>query len=281
MTSRPTPHHQQFPFSAWHGTPKAMTGPHVHTDIELNYFLGGDGTYFMAGRVYRVPPHRLAVFWAGMPHRLIQVGTGAEYLCMTLPLAWFLSWRIESGLTQRLLEGELALEPDEKQSVMDRFLFQRWTEDLTIGQGEAHRIAALEVEARLRRLALVQPMEGEGATSETRWEMRGDRTALSPAVAAMTEFVGHHYQEPITVAGIAAAANLNPNYAMTAFKEGCGVPLWEYVLRLRISHAQRFLLTTDWTVERIAGECGFISSGRFYAAFRRLCGTTPREYRRR
>jgi AraC family transcriptional regulator, melibiose operon regulatory protein len=72
---------------------------------------------------------------------------------------------------------------------------------------------------------------------------------------------------------------LNPNYAMTVFREGCGLSLWEYVTRLRISHAQRLLLTTDWTMERVALDCGFGSSSRFFAAFRRICGMTPRQYR--
>jgi AraC-like DNA-binding protein len=93
--------------------------------------------------------------------------------------------------------------------------------------------------------------------------------------------VGEGYREALTVGEIAEAAGLNANYAMTVFKDGCGLSLWEYVTRLRVSHAQRLLLTTDWTVERIALDCGFGSSSRFFAAFKRLCGCTPREYRRR
>jgi AraC family transcriptional regulator, melibiose operon regulatory protein len=96
----------------------------------------------------------------------------------------------------------------------------------------------------------------------------------------MAEYIGERFREPLTVAEIAAAVDLNANYAMTAFREGCGLSLWEYVTRLRISHAQRLLLTTDWTVERIALDCGFGAVSRFYAAFKRLCGVTPRQYRR-
>ncbi|MDQ3162918.1 MAG: helix-turn-helix domain-containing protein [Actinomycetota bacterium] len=51
------------------------------------------------------------------------------------------------------------------------------------------------------------------------------------------------------------------------------------MLRLRVSHAQRLLLTSELPVEQVARESGFSSSTSFYRTFRRLCGCTPRAYR--
>lgn len=260
---------QHFPFSAWHGYPRVMPGAHVHTDIELNLFLAGGATYFLAGRFHEVPSGCLTIFWAGLPHRLIDVHQGAEYLCMTLPLAWFLSWGLDQRFTQRLLEGDLLIETNDEHSPLDRVQFSRWAEDIRSG-AEGTRIALLEVEARLRRMA-------RGTSPLT------TSAPFSPAhgrqMERMAEYIGDRFREPLTVTEIAAAVGLNANYAMTAFRVGCGLSLWEYVTRLRISHAQRLLLTTDWTVERIALDSGFGAASRFYAAFRRLCGVTPRQYR--
>lgn len=268
MRERRTHQTQQFPFSAWHGYPHVMPGAHVHTDIELNLFLAGGATYFLAGRFHDVPRERLTVFWAGMPHRLIAVEPGTAYLCMTLPLAWFLAWGLDHRFTQRLLEGDLLVEEDATYSLLDRAQFTRWAEDIRSG-AEGTRIALLEVEARLRRMARTAPtLPGGGGPAHGRQMER------------MAEYIGEHFQEPLTVRDIADAVCLNPNYAMTAFREGCGLSLWDYVTRLRVSHAQRLLLTTDWTVERIALDCGFGSPSRFFAAFKRLCGMTPRQHRR-
>lgn len=270
---------QHFPFSAWHGYPRVMPGAHVHTDIELNLFLAGGATYFLAGRFHEVTSGCLAIFWAGLPHRLVAVQQGAEYLCMTLPLAWFLSWGLDQRFTQRLLEGDLLVETAAEQSPLDRAQFSRWTEDIRSG-AEGTRIALLEVEARLRRMAVGRTSPTSDPPGATSRVTGGRGSSHGHQMERMAEFIGERFREPLTVTDIAAAVELNPNYAMTAFREGCGLSLWEYVTRLRISHAQRLLLTTDWTVERIALDCGFGAASRFYAAFRRLCGVTPRQYRR-
>ena len=262
------------PFNAWHSAPQVMSGAHVHTDIELNFFLSGQATYFHAGRFYEIPPRRLAVFWGGMPHRLTAIAPSTEYYCITLPLAWFLEWNLAGPLPSRLLAGELILETDEEAAALDKPTIARWTSDLRTGGAEGRRIALLEVEARLRRLALIIGSAALRA-ADPKSPVRGHQ------MERIAEYIGNHYRKALTVAEIAAAVGLHSNYAATAFRKGSGLSLWEYVTRLRISHAQRLLLTTDWTVERIALDCGFASPARFFAAFKRLCGVTPRQYRRR
>jgi transcriptional regulator GlxA family with amidase domain len=99
-------------------------------------------------------------------------------------------------------------------------------------------------------------------------------------VERIARFLSRHYRDPLSLEQIGRAVELHPNYAMRVFKQGCGMSIWEYLLRLRVSHAQRLLLTTDWTVLRVAVESGFGSPGRFHETFRRVCGQTPRQYRR-
>lgn len=267
---------RRFQFEAWESMPHVMHGPHVHTDIELNLLLCGQAQYFLAGRFHTLPPGRLAAFWAGLPHRLTFVTPDARYLCMTLPLAWFLGWGLDPGFTAHLLEGHLVQEADPSRTALDAALFSGWAGDLNCRQPERRRAALLEVEARLRRLAT----GFAGSGGET-----GSAPAADPARGKQMEriaaYVGRHFHRPLSVSDIASAVDLNPNYAMTVFRDGCGLRLWDYVTRLRVSHAQRLLLTTDWTAERIALECGFGSPSRFFATFKKQCGCTPRQYRLR
>ena len=74
---------------------------------------------------------------------------------------------------------------------------------------------------------------------------------------------------------------MHPNYLMQLFKRNCGMGLWEYVQRLRISHAQRLLLMSDAKILDVAYDSGFASASRFYESFNRLCVQTPKDYRRR
>jgi transcriptional regulator GlxA family with amidase domain len=67
---------------------------------------------------------------------------------------------------------------------------------------------------------------------------------------------------------------------MMLFRRECGLAIWQYLTRLRVSHAQVELLCTDKTVLSIALDAGFGSLARFYAAFQKECGLAPGEYRK-
>jgi len=60
------------------------------------------------------------------------------------------------------------------------------------------------------------------------------------------------------------------------------VSVWEYVTRLRVSHAQRLLITTDTKVVDVALESGFASVAPFSQAFRTYANQQrPLAYRRK
>ncbi len=98
-------------------------------------------------------------------------------------------------------------------------------------------------------------------------------------VERMARFIALHYTEPISVADVAREVNLNPNYALTLFRRGIGMGIVEFVTWHRIMHAQRLLATSEVAILDIAFASGFGSTSRFYAAFKRECKCSPREYR--
>jgi AraC-like DNA-binding protein len=267
---------RSFGFTAWRGSAERMLIAHVHTDVEWNFLLSGSMRYFLAGRFEVLQPGRLSVFWAGMPHRLVEAQPGTELVWVTVPLAWILQWGLDERFSHRLLAGDLLREPtdDPWSGRLDEALLRRWAADFRHGaSAEVGRIAMLECEARLRRLALADcsapPDRPDGMPDG----------ALSEPVERMARFIGLHFREPLSVADVAAAVGLQTNYAMQLFKRRCGMTVWEYLTRLRVGHAQRLLLSTDWTMHRVASESGFGSVSRFYEAFHRFGGGTPRGYR--
>ena len=57
--------------------------------------------------------------------------------------------------------------------------------------------------------------------------------------------------------------------------------LLPYILNLRIEQSKKLLNTLSLSVTEIALVCGFDNSNHFSTAFKRICGVTPSEYRRR
>jgi AraC-like DNA-binding protein len=280
-------------FAAWRGPVRAMQAMHSHGDIELNYVVCGEVEYFLAGRSVHLSAGTLAAFWAGMPHILAPPVVAVEMIWLVLPLAWFLQWGLPAPFTDNLLRGmvqSIKCEPWEVH------LFERWSRDVpdlesgasdgSSRGGSVSRVAlqgrglavALEVEACLRRCAAAATQQ-TGQARRAALPSVNEGAVVTWQIARMEAFMSAHFREEIDTATIAAAVKLHPRYAMQLFKSNCGVSLWEYVLRLRISHAQYLLLSTDRTIEDIAGEAGFVSRSRFYAAFARFAGGAPRAWR--
>ena len=251
-------HHNQpsLGFRVWRGWAEEMPVAHAHTDIELNQVLRGELRYFFGGRFERVEPGTLALFWAGVPHQLVATAPRTEMVWVTVPLAWVMQWKLSETFRQRLLTGEFVRQP------LDAGLLTGWAADFP----KLRDIVLLEVEARVRRI-------GAARATPSRRVVAGD------VIERVTHVIGERYAEELTVADIAGVVKLHPNYLMRVFKDRCGMSLWEYVTRLRVSHAQRLLITTDRKMVDVALESGFGSVSRFHAAFRRIAGQTPRAYR--
>jgi Transcriptional regulator containing an amidase domain and an AraC-type DNA-binding HTH domain len=59
-----------------------------------------------------------------------------------------------------------------------------------------------------------------------------------------------------------------------------GVTPIHYLLEFRLESAKRLLLTTEWTIERIADEVGFRYAPYFSACFKRQVGMSPLLFRK-
>ncbi len=74
-------------------------------------------------------------------------------------------------------------------------------------------------------------------------------------------------------------AHMSNSNLMRIFRKATGQTPIEYLVRLRIQKAMELLRNTDLTITEIAMEVGFNDSNYFSRQFRRVVGTTPREFR--
>jgi AraC-like DNA-binding protein len=273
---------RSYGFHSWHCRPELMAMPHRHSDIEINFVLHGEICYLHRDREIRIPSDRLAIFWAAIPHQLIDRPTACDFAILTIPLEVFVGWKLPHAFTQALLWGEMLLDATPSAAALDRLLFPCWHEDLANGRA---RLALREIEARLWRLAEALAAEPAERPAERPAEEEADgleiRTVPAPNAKAhqMARFIVEHYAAPLSVAQVAGAVNLHPSYAMACFKKTFRMTVLDYILHFRVTQAQRLLATTEQSVLEIALQTGFNSTSSFYAAFRRYAGYSPRYYR--
>jgi AraC-like DNA-binding protein len=272
------PDFSPYGFSCVQWTATTMPRCDRHNEIELNLLETGRVVYLMGGRRIAVHAGRLTVFWAGVPHQVLDFEGLTEYFVLTIPLAWFLQWRLPDHFTQAILHGTTVVEPDEGHLVSDKARFETWTEDARNGSEERSHASLLEIEARLRRLAMGvaadvprRPRRGSPAVLEEPQLSRAEQMAC---------FIAQNYTELLTAQMIGQHVGLHPNYAMALFQRTFGTTLIKYVTQHRLSHAQRLLVTSKDLIVNIALDSGFGSLSRFNEAFRQSFSCTPREYRR-
>ena len=259
-------------------TPSPMKRPDHHNEIEVNVLTKGWVTYLLGGRKVRIEAGQLAVFWAAIPHQIIDFGDDTAYFVATIPLQCFLQWRLPEKFVQPLMQGRLVSEPTAERAASDAQLFAHWEEDLLRKAPDLERPVLLEVQARLIRLALKIPAAPRPRTKRDRLSTLTD-SGLNK-VEQMACYIAQNYTEKLSVQQIGDFVKLHPNYAMNLFQKTFGTTLINYLTQHRVSHAQRLLATTDHTVTEVAFQSGFLSISRFNDAFRRACGCSPREYRK-
>lgn len=101
----------------------------------------------------------------------------------------------------------------------------------------------------------------------------------SGALDAAQSYLAANLSRSVSVADAARAAGLSEAHFSRQFRRRTGLSPHQYLLRLRVDRAKECLREPDGSVKRAAFDCGFSSESNFIAAFSRLVGMTPGEYR--
>lgn len=96
--------------------------------------------------------------------------------------------------------------------------------------------------------------------------------------------IGKHIDDnvgsTIPISALSEIARLSVGHFCRAFKISTGDTPHTYILRRRIEHAQRRMLTTENSLSQIACECGMADQAHLTRLFRKFVGQTPLLWRR-
>ncbi|QUQ66297.1 helix-turn-helix domain-containing protein [Kutzneria sp. CA-103260] len=98
-------------------------------------------------------------------------------------------------------------------------------------------------------------------------------------VRRAARFIRDNHQLPLTLAEMAAVADLSPFHFLRVFKAHTGETPYRYLTKVRVDRARRHLARPGLSVTEIAHLCGFASPSRLAAAFRSETGQSPSAYR--
>ncbi|MDF2722760.1 MAG: AraC family transcriptional regulator [Paenibacillus sp.] len=155
--------------------------------------------------------------------------------------------------------------PKDANRFRDTFLkaIALWTEQQPIAQLEAQQLAA---EAVLMLLKSYTTEQGTAVKSgQLHW---------------VTSYCSLHLAERLTVDQLARQAQMSTSQFTAYFRRTFGQSPYQYILRLRIQHAQELLVGSTHSLGQIAELCGFGDIHHFSKIFKKCTDQSPLAYRR-
>lgn len=107
-----------------------------------------------------------------------------------------------------------------------------------------------------------------------------EQSRVRKVAEQVESYIKMHYREPISNARLSSDLHFHYNYLTRCMKESHGVTPTEYLLQYRLDQAKRLLLTTQWSMARIAEHVGFQYPPYFSRRFSARFGLSPLQFRK-
>lgn len=247
-----------FPRAQWHHVER----PEGASQLVLIYCVQGGG-WLRMGETWHVHPGEVVVIPPGVPHAY-----GADEA-----RPWTIYWLHLAGPLARraghlISEGGggpvffVGVDPDLPP------LFEEIMDLLGRGYTASRLFHASACVGRL--VACFAEAAGQKRTS--------GRT-LDDRIDHVIETMHHRLADGLTVAELAAEAQLSPSHFAAIFKRKTGFAVLDFFIRLKIQRACHLLDSTDLPVKAIAADVGFEDPLYFSRSFRRVHDCSPTQYR--
>ena len=259
-----------------------MAPAHYHEYIEILYCLSGSFKIFLDGQAYVFTKGDMVVINAMEVHYILSDSDKKnKYIVI----------RFEPELlyttSQSLFEAKYVLP----------FTTQTSTHQKTFTRGE---IKDTFIPSLIKKISLEDKEKSYGFELAIRthiggiflwilrsWNNKGLNLNLNQEINKDTlkrlqivfDYVEQHYDEPITIDRVAKICTMSYSYFSRFFKSTMNRNFTSYVNFIRVSNAERLLITTDLNITEIALRVGFSTSSYFIEQFKSYKNITPKQFR--
>lgn len=253
---------------------------HWHEEIQFDLVMEGRVHFQIGSKAFDLEAGQCIFINTGVLHQIFPVeGTNGKLYAYVLRDS-LLETDVLSGVYQKCLAPVI-------RGQVDCVAFQDGTElDMLASKCLAQikdsfrqKVAGyqIEVKGQLCLLwSLILKKERQNFSTVTARERR-DMDRVKEAIG----YIRLHYQEEVALESIAGHLAISKSELCRCFKRVMNTTPYDYLIQCRIREATKRLRTTDEKVLDIALQCGFDSSGHMGRYFRKYCGCSPSDLRRR
>ena len=250
---------------------------HSHIRFEITLITEGWGIYTVGDKRYTIEPNEIFVFASNEQHCVTEVGeNGLKMINLHFEprYLWGRSFDSLSGVNTNFCFQH---SPDFKNCISSertrqiKELFSAITQEFAERKSEY----ALKIKSLLNMIIITLIRDFE--YQDSAYIASKDKNRL---ICKAAEYIDVHFQENLTLDSLARLSGLTPNYFSSLFCKVSGIKLWDYINSRRIEAAAQLLKNeNNLNIIDIAAQCGFNNTANFNKAFKKVMGTTPKEYR--
>jgi AraC-like DNA-binding protein len=255
----------------------AFQEDHAHAAVEMCLLIEGACAFSYCGKHYRLRRGDLVFVPRNAPHAETYLAPERAYR-----LAWWIfaddgpiiqvtDYTGRSGfrVRERIALRPPAREARDRTRTFKRFAAGDHAPPLLMVQEGLLTLAA----SALRRLVMERAAERSGTAMAVVEQARKFIQENAVRGGAGGE------SQRLTIAEVARAVMLSPNYLTTLFREQTGVSLGRFILEERMDRAKALLADPRRSVKQAALALGFEDQYAFSRAFKRIEGASPARYR--
>lgn len=240
---------------------------HSHNDrLEVMFIYKGKGNYFIDGQFYSVQEGDLLVFNAGAIHEE-QPLPSQELIIYSCGISHF---QLESLSENHLVTKEqipvvnVLAYAEIFKSFFELFIALSASNDQQNNEIMHYNLMNMLLLSRKLFAEREQYLHSKKMTLGQR----------------IKDFLDKHYLDGVDLDAIGEALNVNRYYLSHVFKDFSGYAPKQYIIRRRMGEAQSLLVSTNYSVAKIASQVGYANVNNFHCIFEKVVGVPPGKYKR-
>jgi AraC-like DNA-binding protein len=254
---------------------------HWHNYLEIAFVKRGRGIYYVENRTYEMNEGDIVVINNIEPHYMEVLPT--ENMIMSVVMFEpQLVWSAENQFDYQYMEpffersSNFNNKIDSKSEIGQKiFSLLSEIESEYLNKPAGYK---LMIKAKLLHIItyLIRHYQDESKSTES----ITIKSKKLEKLEKVFEYMRQNYALKIDLATLADLAYMSPNYFSTFFKLSTGFSPIEYLNKIRISKSIELLKETDYSIARIALDCGFNNLANFNKIFKHFVGMTPSQLRK-
>jgi len=240
---------------------------HIHTELELYYFVEGSVEYRVESSAYTLHPGDILIMRTGEAHcALVDPAVPYErFTCMFSPE--LLKETLNSRLLSPFLDRPLGVMNHYQASELPSSYIHQCITRMFLQQDNTSQMRPL-----VYLLGILQELYDLWNTK--RHENSPDQSAS--LAMQIVSYINQHLLELQSPRQLEQQFFLSQSQLNRVFREFTGTSTWEYVRTKRL-FAARELLQAGIRPQEAAAECGYQDYSTFYRAYRKQFGSSPQE----